>query len=223
MTGWMEIAIVGAGRMGGALARLWHAAGHRVTLAYSRHPDRLERTAREIGPAVRASTPADAVRMADVTVLATHWDQVTDALGAAGALDGALDGRILVDCTNPMSTDDTHLVLGLTTSGGERVSQLARGARVVKAFNTAPSELLMATTRAFTIADTVVTPSLPLCGDDPLAKAAVARLVRDAGFDPVDVGALACARYLEPFGLLVAAVAYDQGENPEVGVRFLRH
>lgn len=60
------------------------------------------------------------------------------------------------------------------------------------------------------------------CGDDPLAKRAVRRLVRDIGFEPVDCGGLAVARFLEPFALLVAQLAYEQGGPPEVGVRFLR-
>jgi predicted dinucleotide-binding enzyme len=60
------------------------------------------------------------------------------------------------------------------------------------------------------------------CGGDRRAKRVVARLIRQIGFDPVDCGALAVARYLEPLALLVAELAYNQGRRPEVGVRILR-
>jgi predicted dinucleotide-binding enzyme len=60
------------------------------------------------------------------------------------------------------------------------------------------------------------------CGDNERAKAAVAHLIRDVGFNPVDVGALGTARYVEPFVMLVAGLAYDGPEGPEVAYRFER-
>ena len=66
-------------------------------------------------------------------------------------------------------------------------------------------------------------PSLVYCGDDKLAKKAAVRLIRDAGFDPVDAGPLRVARYLEPFTLLIAQLAYEGAGGPELAYRFERY
>jgi len=200
--------------MGGALGRSFAAAGHEVAFSYSRTRRKLERLARARGRRARAAESiADAVRDADVVLLAVRWSRVPAALRAAGPL----RGTILIDCTNPMNASDTALVVGLETSGAEQVARQARGARVVKAFNTVPSELLRAGARALP-----EQPSACYCGDDAVAKRIVARLIREIGFEPVDCGALAVARYLEPFALLVAELAYARGRRPELGVRFVR-
>jgi hypothetical protein len=66
-------------------------------------------------------------------------------------------------------------------------------------------------------------PSLLHCGDDPKAKHVAARLIRDAGFDPVDAGPLRIARYLEPFTLAMAQLAYEGDEGPEIAYRIERY
>jgi predicted dinucleotide-binding enzyme len=219
----MNVAVLGVGRMGGALARLWHDAGHNVVLTYTRDPERLGKLARALGANAGSADPREAAERADVVLLATHWEQAEDALRAAGASDGALSGRVLIDCTNPMSSDDSELVLGLTTSGGERVAELAPGARVVKAFNTLTSELLRSDEHEFTVDGVKLRATALLCGDDDEAKGVVSTLVRDAGFEPADVGPLSCSRYLEPFALVVASLAYEQGDDPEIAFRLLGH
>jgi hypothetical protein len=60
------------------------------------------------------------------------------------------------------------------------------------------------------------------CGDDAGAKRVAARLIRQLGFEPMNCGALANARYLEPLAMLVGELAYNQGKRPEVGLRVLR-
>ena len=209
----MRIAILGSGNMGGALGRLLAAAGHDVSFSYSRDPAKLERLARASGVRARATSPADAVRDADVVILAVHWGRVPHVLRAAGSV----RGKILIDCTNPMTPSDDALAVGHRVSGGEIVAQRARGARVVKAFNTVPSELLRAGAEVLP-----ERPAVCYCGKDAGAKRVVARLIRQVGFEPVDCGALTTARYLEPLALLVAELAYNQGRRPEVGVRFVR-
>jgi 8-hydroxy-5-deazaflavin:NADPH oxidoreductase len=93
-------------------------------------------------------------------------------------------------------------------------------ARVVSAFNTVPSEVL------FGVFDDsrhkITRPSLVYCGDDAQAKLLVAGLIKDAGFDPVDAGALRIARYTEPFALLVGELAYGGTAGPELAYRFER-
>lgn len=210
----MRVAVLGSGNMGGALGRLFAAAGHDVAYSYARKHAKLEKLARASGPRARAAESiADAVNDADIVLLAVHWSRVPAVLRAAGSL----RGTILIDCTNPMNASDTALVVGLRNSGGELVARKARGARVVKAFNTVPAELLRAGPQVL-----AEQPSVCYCGDDAGAKRIVARLIRDIGFEPVDCGGLSVARYLEPFALLVAELAYARRQRPEVGVRFLR-
>lgn len=199
--------------MGAALGRLCAAAGHAVTFSYSRDPAKLERLARRSGPRARAASPAQAVRGADLVLLAVHWRHVSHVLRLAHGM----RGKILIDCTNPMTASDDALAVGHRISGGELVARRARGVQVVKAFNTVPAELLRA--------GAAVLPERPVvcyCGDEPRAKRVVARLIRQLGFEPVDCGALMVARYLEPLALLVAELAYNQGRRPEVGLRILR-
>jgi predicted dinucleotide-binding enzyme len=207
--------------MGAALARLWAEAGHTIRLSYSRDARRLEATAREIGPNVEAASPREACEAADALLLATHWDRVSDVLALAGARTGTLDGKTLLDCTNPMAADDVNLAVGLTSSGAEEVARRAPRANLVKVFNTAPAELLRAPTRAFQLNGIIATPSMFLCGDHAGAKTQAMKLARDAGFAPVDVGPLACARYLEPLALLVAQLAYEGDRSAEVGLKLL--
>jgi 8-hydroxy-5-deazaflavin:NADPH oxidoreductase len=209
----MHIAILGSGNMGAALGRRFALAGHAVTFSYAHDPAKLERLARQNGPWARAASPADAVRGANVVLLAVQWGRVVHVLRQAGGL----QGKIVIDCTNPMTPDDEALAVGLRVSGGELVARRARGARVVKAFNTVPAELLRAGPDVLP-----EQPAVCYCGDDARAKRVVARLIRAIGFEAVDCGALAGARYLEPLALLVAELAYNQGRRPEVGLRLVR-
>ena len=209
----MRIAILGSGTMGGTLGRLFASAGHSVAYSFSRDPKKLERLARSSGPRARAASPGDAARDAEVIVLTVLWQYVPRVLRSAGSL----KGKVLIDCTNPLTLSDDALAVGHRTSGAEIVARCARGAFVVKAFNTTPSELLRA--------GVDVLPERPAafyCGDDGRAKRVTARLIRQLGFEPVDCGALKSARYLEPLAMLVGELAYNQGKRPEVGLRFLR-
>lgn len=209
----MRIAILGSGRMGGTLGGLWADAGHAVTFSLSRDQAKRERLARSHGPRARAASPAEAVREADVVLLAVPWQQVSQALRAAGSL----RGKVLIDCTNPLTRSDDALAVGHRTSGAEIIARRARGALVVKAFNTVPSELLRAGTKVLR-----EQPEVCYCSDAPKAKRVVARLARDVGYEPLDCGGLSNARYLEPLAMLVGELAYNQGRRPEVGLRFLR-
>jgi predicted dinucleotide-binding enzyme len=199
--------------MGSALGRSFAAAGHAVTFSYSRDPAKLARLAKHSGPRARVAAPWDAVRKAEVVLLAVHWSQVPAALRAAGAL----RGKILIDVTNPMTSADDALAVGHRLSGGEIIAKRAHGAHYVKAFNTVPSELLAA--GAGTLPERA---AVCYCGDDLKARRVAARLIKQIGFEPVDCGALQSARYLEPLALLVAELAYNQGHRPEVGMRFVR-
>jgi predicted dinucleotide-binding enzyme len=118
-----------------------------------------------------------------------------------------------------MDAENTKLIVANTSSGAEQVAKMIPKAHVVSAFNTVPSEVLFGVYEAKRQASR---PSLVYCGDDESAKHVTAGLVRDVGFDPVDVGPLRIARYTEPFALLVAQLAYEGKEGPEVAYRFER-
>jgi predicted dinucleotide-binding enzyme len=201
--------------MGGKLGTIFARAGHEIVFSYARTNQKLERLARDSHAKARAGTPAEATRAADVVLLAVHWSRIDDVLQQAGSL----DGKIVVSCSLPMNADDTELVIGHFTSGAETLAQKLPGARVVSAFNTVPSEVLFG---VFAARRKKMKPSLIYCGDDKRSKGVTARLIRDVGFDPIDVGALRMARYTEPFALLVAQIAYEGKGGPEVAYTFQR-
>lgn len=212
----MRIGILGSGLMGGKLGTLFARAGHDVVFSYSRERSKLEGLAREAGGGARAGTPREAAQDAEVLLLAVHWSRVDDVLAQAGDL----SRKILVTCSLPMNADDTGLVVAHTSSGAEELAKKARGARVVSAFGTVPSEVLFA---VFEERKGERRPNLVYSGDDEEAKAEVATLIRDLGFDPVDAGPLEVARYSEPFTLLIAKLAYEGDDGPALAYRFERY
>jgi hypothetical protein len=208
----MRIGILGSGLMGGKLGTIFARAGHEVVFSYARHKEKLESLARDAGGKARAGTPREAVEGADALLMAVHWSWVDDVLQQAGDL----VGKVIVTCSLPMNADDTGLVLGHTTSGAEELAKRIPKARVVSAFNTVPSEVLFGVYEAKHKASRL---SLVYCGDDESSKAVAADLIRDVGFDPVDAGPLRTARYTEPFALLVARLAYEGDQGPELAYR----
>jgi predicted dinucleotide-binding enzyme len=211
----MRIGILGSGLMGGKLGVIFARAGHDVVFSYSRDPVRLEELAREAGPGARSGKPGDASRDAEVLLLAVHWTRVDDVLDLAGDV----SRKIIVTFSLPMSADDSRLVITGSSSGAEEVARKVPEAKVVCAFGTVPSEVLFPVFEAKGI---ITSPSLLYCGDDDAAKEVTAGLIRDTGFEPLDVGELQCARYLEPFTLAVARLAYESDSGPELAYRFER-
>ena len=211
----MRIGILGSGLIGGKLGTIFARAGHDVVFSYSRDRQKLERLARDAGARAHVGTPAESTRDADALLLAVHWTRVDEVLGQAGTL----SGKVLLTCSLPMSKDDSRLVIGRTTSGAEALAAKVPGAHVVSAFSTVPSEVLFST---FEGRAKESRPDLVYCGDDEGAKHTAASLIRDAGFNPVDLGSLSYARYIEPFSLLIAQLAYSGSDGPELTYRFER-
>jgi hypothetical protein len=170
-----SVAIAGAGRIGGGVARQLAGAGHDVTLTFSRDPERLNTLAGAIG--ATAAEPQDAVAAAAVVVLSVPWGTIDLALAALGPL----DGKIVIDTTNQFGP-------GPMPAAGQTAAAFnaARmpGARYTKSFNTLTSAFQAAT--AGRPQGTRVVQWL--CGDDADAKQLVASLIADAGFEPVDLG-----------------------------------
>ncbi|HEV2495951.1 MAG TPA: NAD(P)-binding domain-containing protein [Terriglobia bacterium] len=211
----MRVGILGYGLMGGKLGTILARAGHEVVFSYARSEQKLKKLARDAKGKARAGTPREAAKEADALLLAVHWSRIDDVLNQTGDL----SGRVIVTCSLPMNDDNTELVVAHTSSGSEELAKMIPKARVVVAFNTVPSEVLFG---VYAARRKAARPSLVYCGDDKSGKAVAAELIRDVGFDPVDVGPLRIARYTEPFALLVAQLAYEGRGGPELAYRFER-
>ncbi|AJA10447.1 coenzyme F420-dependent NADP oxidoreductase [Sphingopyxis fribergensis] len=177
----MKIGIIGAGNIGQALARLGIAHGHAVTLSNSRDPDTLASLAEDIG-----CTPVaidEAARSSDIIIL-------TIPFAAVFTLDTSLlDGRIVVDTNNYYPERDGNIAAldDRATTTSEMVAAHFGGASIVKAFNA----ILAADLREPISPVSGHRRALPVAGNDAAAKAVVASLQSEFGFDVVDTGELA--------------------------------
>ena len=182
----MKVGIVGAGRIGGGIARQFAGAGHEVLLSFSRDPQSLERLAAEIGPGASAGGPAEAVGFGEVVVIAVPWSTWPQALEQMGPL----AGQIVIDTTNQFGAPP--LPAAGETAAHFNAARLP-GARYTKSFNTLTSAF-QAQTAGRQGEERVVQ---WLCGDDAEAKQVVAGLITDAGFVPVDLGGTAGCAVME--------------------------
>jgi hypothetical protein len=211
----MRVGILGSGLMGGKLGTIFARAGHEVVFSYARNNEKLNQLARDAKGEAWPGTPREAAQKADAVLLAVHWSRIDDVLKQAGDL----SGKVIVTCSLPMNDDNTELVVAHTSSGAEELAKLVPKARVVSAFTTVPSEVLFGVYEA---KRKTSRPSLVYCGDDESSKGVAAELIRDVGFDPVDAGPLRIARYIEPFAMLVAQLAYEGNGGPELAYRLER-
>jgi NADPH-dependent F420 reductase len=209
----MKIAVIGIGNVGGTLGPAWAKAGHQVIFGVRDPSSKKVQTLLEnTGQNARAASVAEAAAVADIVILATPWSVTQDAVQAAGNL----EGKIVVDCTNPIASDLKGLTIGTTNSAGEQVAQWAQGARVVKAFNT---------TGSGNMADPLYESqpvTMLICGDDDEANEIVAQLAKNVGFDTCITGPLYHARYFEPMAMLWVDMAYLQGRGPDFAYKILR-
>jgi predicted dinucleotide-binding enzyme/3-methyladenine DNA glycosylase Tag len=173
----MHIAILGAGQIGSALGRLWHAAGHDVTFA-ARDAARPQALAAELGERAHAAPVADAVAAADVVLVAVPGSAVTGVLQAAGPL----DGRVMIDAANSFGQQQTTL---------RSLADAFPRARWVRAFNSLSASIMADDNHR-------EPPWVMFLSGDEEAKPAVAQLIRDAGFDPVDLGGIDDSRLQDP-------------------------
>jgi 8-hydroxy-5-deazaflavin:NADPH oxidoreductase len=211
----MRVGILGSGLMGGKLGTIFARAGHEVIFSYARSEQKLKTLARNAKGNARHGTPREAAQEADAVLLAVHWSRVDDVLKKAGDL----SGKPVITCSLPMNDDNSGLIIGHTSSGAEELKKKLPKARVVVAFNTVPSEVLFSVYEAKRKARR---PSLVYCGDDQTGKEVAVKLIRDAGFEPVDAGPLRIARYTEPFALLIGELAYGGTGSPELAYVFER-
>jgi hypothetical protein len=182
----VKIGIIGAGRIGGGVARQLAGAGHQVMLSFSRDQATLDALAAQIGPSASTGSPADAVAFGEVVVISVPWGVLPQALQQAGPL----DGKIVIDTTNQFG--GPPLPAEGQTAAQFNASRMP-GARYTKSFNTLTSAF-QAEAAGRRGAERVVQ---WLCGDDAGAKDVVAGLITDAGFVPADVGGTAGCAVME--------------------------
>lgn len=179
----IKIGIIGTGKIGGALARHWVAAGHEVYMS-SRHPGELTGLVAELGPRAHAGTPREAAAFGSVILVSIPYG----AMPQIGAdLQAELAGKVILDTSNPAERRDGPMALEAQKRGaGVATAELLHSKRVVRAFNCIPAATLAneGNRQPERIA-------IPIGGDDAQALQIAERLVRDAGFDPVRVGSLA--------------------------------
>jgi 8-hydroxy-5-deazaflavin:NADPH oxidoreductase len=202
----MNIAIIGAGNVGKALTGSALKAGHSVTVSSA--GSESARSAAEATGARAAESNRAAVEGADLVVLAVPYTAVDDVLGSIG---DAIDGKVVVDATNPLKPDYSGLATS-DRSGAEEIQAKAPRARVVKAFNT-----VLAARQA----DPKVAGGLRVDGyvaaDDEEAKATVLGLAEAIGLNPVDAGELAKARELEALAWLNISLQMRHGWSWQAG------
>jgi predicted dinucleotide-binding enzyme len=180
----MRIGIIGSGKIGGTLARLFVTAGHEVAVSNSRGPETLAGLVAELGPGARALTPAEAARFGDVVVVSIPLARYRDA-----PTDG-VDGKVVIDTNNYYPQRDGHLeeLDSDRTTSTELLQEHLPSARVVKAFNAIVWSNLRDEGRPHGDPERL---GIPISGDDEQAKQTVAELIDEIGFDPVDAGTLA--------------------------------
>jgi predicted dinucleotide-binding enzyme len=202
----MTIAIIGAGNVGHALAKSIAAKGYRVHFGVP-EPAKYSSLPQEFSGRATVTRVPEAIENCGLAILAVPYGAALEVARSVGDW----GRRILVDATNPLAPGLSGLSVGTTTSGAEEIARHANNARVVKAFNT-------------TGFDNMLDPHyrggdlfMPVAGDDPEARAKVIALATLLGFDAVDLGALASARYLEPMAMVWIQMAMKLGHGRRFG------
>jgi 8-hydroxy-5-deazaflavin:NADPH oxidoreductase len=189
-----SVGIIGAGRLGQAMARTALRAGRDVVIANSRGPESLASVVSELGDGASAGAVEEAGSRG-IVVIAVPWDRVPDAVRGV-----EWSGQIVIDAANDWGADDLD---GRTSS--ELVADLVAGARVVKAANTLGAEVLGSDPQEAGGRRVIF-----ISGDDADAKADVIALFQDAGFAAIDLGDLATGG------------AMQQIHHPLAGVNLIR-
>jgi len=184
-----KIGIIGAGQIGGTLARLWVKAGHPVLIS-SRHPEELKPLAESLGPNAQVGTPHDAAVFGDVVLVSIPYAAMPQV---GHDLANELRGKIVLDTGNPYPQRDGKMAEEARAKGtGVASAEFFPGVRLVRAFNAINSGDLASLSHR--MPELV---AIPIAGDDAEALTVASRLVRDAGYEPVIVGPLRSAKQFD--------------------------
>jgi predicted dinucleotide-binding enzyme len=207
----MRIGVLGMGKVGGVLGRRWAEVGHQVVFGV-RDPADKQKQAEATAAKASVAPVKEAAAHGEVVLLAVPWRAVPEVLSQAGDL----SGKVLLDCTNPLTPDFAGLTIGTTDSAGEEVARMAPGARVVTIFNT---------NGAANMADPdygTSKVSMLYAGDDTDAKQVAARLADDLGFEPIELGPLWTSRLLEPLAVTWIVLSRQQKMGVDFALNVVR-
>jgi len=207
------IAIVGAGSVGGALAQRFAAAGHAIVVGTRDGGSEPTELLARLGDRGRAAPIPEAVDAAEVVVVAVPGAAAVDVAGSLGDT----DGKIVVDCTNPLRWESGPVwTPPAEGSNAQAIAAGLPGARVVKAWNGFGAELHANPTLLGEPVDVF------LAGDDTEAKAVVSALAEASGFHPIDAGPLRNAALLENVAMLWIHLALVEGHGREVALSLVK-
>ncbi|MER7195054.1 NADPH-dependent F420 reductase [Streptomyces flaveolus] len=202
----MRIGVLGTGNMADALATHWVRAGHEVIVG-GRDAHKAERLATRIGGSARPASLREAAEFGRVVLAALPFGAGVDV---TRDLRSALEGKVLLDCSNPVGPGFRLLTEG-GPSAAQRLAAAAPGAHVVKAFNLCHEDVWRMRPPVFDGRPLAV----PVCGDDEAALARVRELVRDVGCRPVAGGGLERAGLLEATAALFIALWVGEGADAQ--------
>jgi 8-hydroxy-5-deazaflavin:NADPH oxidoreductase len=208
----MKVTVIGAGNMGSAFVKQLVRAGHQVSVT-ARDGAKAARVAAEHRSAKAVAT-AGAAADADAVVLATGYADAASALHAVGGL----QGKVVIDITNPLTPDYMGLTVGHSTSAAEEIAKAVPGAEVVKGFNTVFAQVL-AEGADFGNGRKV---EVFVASDSERAKQAARAIAESMGFAVTDAGPLKNARYLEPLAGLNIYLGYAGGLGTGIAPAWIR-
>ena len=208
----MNITVIGAGYLGSAFVRQLTHAGHQVTVT-ARDVAKAE-TVAAAHPGATAVSAEHAIDHAEVVIIATMYDDAVNALRSVGDL----QGKVVIDITNPLTADYMGLTLGHATSAAEEIAKAVPGVDVVKAFNTVFAQVLaeggdFGDGRRVTVF---------IAGDSEQSKNKAREVAESMGFVTVDAGGLKNARYLEPLAGLNIYLGYGAGLGTHIAPSWMQ-
>jgi NADPH-dependent F420 reductase len=208
----MKIGIIGAGDIGSTLGKAWAKRGHNVVFGVRNiQSPKVKKLLNSADSNIHVDKIHEAVHFGDVIVLAVPWEAAQETIRSVDDI----SGKIIIDPSNPIKSDLEGVVVPSFTSAAEEISKLAKGARVVKAFNAIGAKTLNNLQFGSHKADAFI------CGDDLAAKSEVKKLAMEIGFNVVDAGPLSNARLLENLAFLWIELAFRQRMGPNIAFKLL--
>ena len=204
----MKITFIGYGNVGLPLASQLQKLGHEVTLAARDASSESVQKALALNANLNVDSPPKAVEQAEVVFLATPFSANQKIIEG---LASQLEGKILVDCTNPVGRGFTH-GLNNDQSGSEWIQSLLPKSHVVKAFSVYGYENL----QNHQYPEYNLKPAMFFCGDNDEAKSTIGQLIQDLDWEPMDVGGVKQALHLEHMTLMWVRLVRKNRHSPQL-------
>lgn len=206
----VKIGVIGSGKVGGNIGRVWAKGGHEVMFA-SRNLDNDKKLAAEIGANAQAGTPREAAAFGEVLLFAVPYGALPE-LGKT--LGDSIKGKVVLDACNPFPARDGDIATRAREQGAGRVSaELLPGARIVRAFNA------IGAARMGSAHEQPGKIGMPIAGDDKAAIEVASQLIRELGYEPVLVGGTDMGRYLMPGTPLAGEHSPDEVRKIAAGLK----